>query len=184
MINSFGRRSFLCLLMAVVLAGCAAGVTRHTDAQKRQAYFKGGGKVARSVTVSLDKNAQEQLPDNITFDKDQFLATVKRLLDAKGLLAKTPDEKLPTIEIVVTDIRVRSNLSAILWGFMAGDDHIIGEVIARNPEGKELQRFQVSASYALGGLGGGQDNTRMGWLYETFAQEMANELTGTTPPSQ
>lgn len=184
MINFFGRRRILWLLMAVVLAGCAAGVTRHTDAEKRQAYFKGGGKVARSVTVTLDQNAQKQLPENITFDKDQLLATVKRLLDAKGLLAKTPDEKLPTIEIIVTDIRVRSDLSAILWGFMAGDDHIIGEVIARNPEGKELQRFTVSASYALGGWGGGQGSTRMGWLYETFAKEMANELTGTTPPSQ
>jgi hypothetical protein len=79
----------------------------------------------------------------------------------------------------VTDIRVRTNFSAVMWGFMAGDDHINGIVVARSPTGDELQRFEVSASYALGGLAGGQDEARMGWLYESFAEETLKELTGT-----
>jgi hypothetical protein len=126
----------------------------------------------------MSKNAEAELADNLKFDQARLLATIKRALSAKELLAKTPDPELPTIEIVVTDIRVRSSFSAVMFGFMAGDDHLNGEVIARDKSGRELQRFQVSASYAFGGLVGGQDGVRMDWLYETFAQETANELTG------
>lgn len=176
-----GKNLLSTVLLAVLVAGCASGVKRAEDSTKRQAYFAGGGKLAKDVTLSMSRNAQGQLSENLKFDQDKLLATVKRALGAKNLLAKTPDEKLPTIEVVVTDIRVRSNFSAVMWGFMAGDDHINGEVIARDAAGRELQRFEVSASYALGGLAGGQDEARMSWLYETFAQETVNELTGTTP---
>jgi hypothetical protein len=61
---------------------------------------------------------------------------------------------------------------------MAGDDHIYGDVIARDAAGKELQRFSVEASYALGGIAGGIEDTRMGWLYETFAKHTVEELKG------
>ena len=79
---------------------------------------------------------------------------------------------------MITDIRVRSNFSAVMFGFMAGSDRIVGDVIARDAAGKELQRFTVSASYALGGIAGGQDETRMGWLYESFTKEFIKEITG------
>lgn len=69
---------------------------------------------------------------------------VKQALESKDLLAKTPDPALPAIEVVITDIRVRSNFAAIMFGFMAG----------------------------------GQDDARMGWLYESFAKELVTELTG------
>lgn len=176
--NRNGKNLLFTLLLAALVAGCASGVKRAEDTAKRQAYFAGGGTLAKEVTLSMSKNAQTQLSDNLKFDQEKLLATVKRALGAKNLLAKTPDDKLPSIEIVVTDIRVRSNFSAVMWGFMAGDDHINGEVVARDAAGRELQRFEVSASYALGGLAGGQDETRMSWLYETFAQETVNELTG------
>ena len=65
-----------------------------------------------------------------------------------------------------------------MFGFMAGDDHIDGDVLVHAANGSELQRFSVSASYALGGLAGGQDSARMGWLYESFAERMMEELTG------
>jgi hypothetical protein len=65
---------------------------------------------------------------------------------------------------------------------MAGNDTVSGDVIARAADGKEIQRFLVSASYALGGLAGGQDEARMDWLYETFAQHTVDELTGAKKP--
>jgi hypothetical protein len=107
-----------------------------------------------------------------------MLATVRRTLEAKEILTTAPDPALPKIEIVVTSMRVRSNFSAIMFGFMAGDDHIKGDVIVRSPLGQAMQRFTVSASYALGGLAGGQDEARMGWLYESFAKRTLEELTG------
>jgi hypothetical protein len=164
--------------VVAVASGCASGVKRVDDSAKRAAFFAGGGRVAQDVTISLSKEAQTKLAENLKFDQQKLLATVRRALEAKNLLAKTPDASLPTIEIIVTDLRVRSNFSAVMWGFMAGNDSITGEVVARDPSGRELQRFAVSAAYALGGLAGGQDDARMGWLYETFAQHTIEELTG------
>jgi hypothetical protein len=169
------------VVLAVLLAGCSSAVTRHDDPARRAAYFSGGGKLAQNVSVSLDEKAQKSLADNPQFDLGRMLVTVKRTLDAKGLLAKTADASLPTIEVVVTSIRVRSSFSAVMFGFMAGSDSIGGMVIARDPAGKEVQRFEVSAQYALGGIGGGQGAARMDWLYQAFADEMFKELTGSAP---
>lgn len=169
------------VLLIVLLTGCASGIKRAEEAAKREAYFAGGGKLAREVTLALNDTARSRLADNPGFDQERLLGTVKRLLDAKGLLAKAPDASLPSIEIVITDIRVRSNFTAVMFGFMAGSDSVAGEVIARDATGKEVQRFEVSASYALGGIAGGQDSTRMDWLYQTFANEMMKELTGASP---
>src|SRR5690349_11562644 len=97
------------LLAAVVMTGCASGVKRSDDTSWQPAYFSAGGKTAQDVIVTLDKNAQAQLSDNLKFNSDRLLSTVKTALNAKNLLAKTPDSALPAIEIVLTDIRVRSN---------------------------------------------------------------------------
>jgi hypothetical protein len=57
----------------------------------------------------------------------------------------------PTIEINETDIRVRSNFSAVMRGVLAANDHMAGDVIARDSDGEELQHVEMSVSYALGG---------------------------------
>jgi hypothetical protein len=176
------NNQFIRLLLPTLLigffGGCASGVKHHDDPAKREAYFAKGGKIASEVSLSLSKEAQALLSDNLRFDQEKLLVTIKRALGAKNLLAKTPDPTLPRIEILVTDIRVRGNITAGLFGFMAGDDRVVGDVIALDPSGKELQRFSVSASYALGGIAGAQDETRLGWLYETFAQHTVEALTG------
>lgn len=177
-----GARLLAVLLVVVAqVAGCASGVKRADVADHRNAYFAGEGKRAGAITLSLSKQAQGQIADNLKFDQERLLATVRRALEAKGLLAKQPDGTLPAIEIVVTEVRVRSNFSAVMWGFLAGSDSVAGDVIVKDVGGKELQRFAVSASYALGGIAGGQDDARLGWLYETFAKHTVEELTGVKP---
>jgi hypothetical protein len=110
--------------------------------------------------VALTPEAQKQAADNLKFNHETLLATVRRALEGNDVLAKEADQSLPKIDIVVTDIRVRSAFSAVMFGFMAGDDHINGDVVVRSVNGAEVQRFSVGASYALGGLAGGQDETR------------------------
>ena len=174
---------WLSILVVVLLTACASGVQRRDDPDRRASYFSGGGQIAQEISISLGNEAKAKLSDNLSFDQEKLLGAVRRALDAKGLLAKTPDPKLPRIEIVITEVRARSTFSAVMFGFMAGDDRVAGEVIARAPDGKEIQRFSVSASYALGGLAGGQEEMRMNWLYETFAQHTVDELTGTKRPT-
>jgi len=172
-------------LVIVILAGCSAQVTPSSNPQTSTPVFSTSPaegttqfRQASKVNLVLSNAARDRLSENLKFDQNKLLDTVRRALNANELLASTDDPNLPSIDITVTDIRVRSNFSAVMFGFMAGSDRIVGDVVARSPSGRELQRFNVNVSYALGGLAGGQDATRMDWLYETFAQETANTLMG------
>lgn len=175
------KKLTLTVAAALALAGCASGVTRTPSAAVplQQASAPAYTQFA-SVTLSMTPDAKAKALDNLKFNPDQLLDHVRRALEAKSLIVAN-DAALPKVEIVVTSMRVRSNFSAVMWGFMAGADSIEGDIVPTNTGGKELDRFAVSASYALGGLAGGQDDARMGWLYEKFAQETVNELAKQQP---
>ena len=99
---------------------------------------------------------------------------IERNLEASGLIDAA---SLRMVKVVVTDIRVRSTFNAFMWGFMAGDDHIVGDVSIMDVKGEPQHTFKVSASYALGGFAG-MNETRMGWLYEEFAKLTLAEIKG------
>jgi hypothetical protein len=88
----------------------------------------------------------------------------------------------PTLDVVLTDVRVRGTFTAIFWGVLAGPDHIDGTVNLKAPDGHVISAFDVSATYGLGGTAGGQDEARVGWLTEKFSQLVMDELTGKAKP--
>jgi hypothetical protein len=126
-----------------------------------------------SLNLRLNDNAKKLLADNIKFNPDVLKNTMQRILTAKNLIAADSPYQ---IDVEITDIRVRSNFSAVMFGFLAGSDSLAGNVYVKEKNGRPLTRYEVSASYALGGIAGGQDDTRMGWLYEEFAKLAVNEL--------
>lgn len=157
----------------LALTGCAASV-KHTEIQNKQFVT---AQSTKQVRVSMNDEAKKKLEDNLKFDQNALLDHVKRAMTAQNLLNETL-ETAQTVDIVIKDIRVRSNFSAVMFGFMAGNDSVTGDVILRDAQGREVNRFEVSASYALGGLAGGQDNARMSWLYEKFAELAVQNLRG------
>lgn len=165
------------LLAAAAFTGCASSVTRDPTTQPSGFRLSSVNPVAE-VTVTLSPEAQEKLKDNLKFDPEELRKHVERALAGSALLDASQKGQLPVVEVMVTSIRVRSNFSAVMWGAMAGRDNIQGDVIVRDTAGKILDRFKVSASYALGGLAGGQDSARMGWMYEEFAKQAVQEMTG------
>lgn len=164
---------FAVLLSAVLLSACSSAVKRPEGAAPAQINqtMKYSG-----VNVSFSEEGKEMHRENLKFSPDDLSQNVLRALRSNNLIDPTSSNR---IEIVVKEIRVRSNFSAIMWGFMAGSDHITGDVNIKDRADKTLNSFEVSASYALGGLGGGQDDARMGWLYEKFAELTSKEITGT-----
>ncbi|RDE25272.1 DUF4410 domain-containing protein [Motiliproteus coralliicola] len=171
------KKILLIALSVSFMYGCSSGVKR---AQYDQAGTSAAVEVEKvsNVSVSLTAEAKEKVAENLKFDQHKLLSHVKRALDSRAMLLSQPDGVMPSLELQVKDFRVRSNLSAVMLGFMAGSDSITGDVVLKNPNGQELDRFEVSVSYALGGIGGGQDDARMGWLYEKFAEETLKELRG------
>ena len=172
------KKTFIWVLPVVMLglAGCSSNVKRNVveGAAPISTMNSQPQKVA-SVQVKLSAAAQAQLADNLKFDTSRFRDTLQRGLTAKNLVT---DNSQQDLVVEITDIRVRSTFSAVMWGFMAGNDHVVGTVSVVDKAGKVLQSFEVSASYALGGVMGG-DESRMSWLYEKFTEHVLKELSGT-----
>lgn len=168
-----------------ILTACASGVSRQAKSADPVGATAVSG-VAQSkvtqenplteITISLTSEASQKLGDNLKFNQNELLDHVKRALEANKLYVAKAVKPGMTMEVVITDIRVRSNFSAIMFGFMAGNDAVKGDIVIKNPKGQEVDRFEVSASYALGGIAGGVDSARMSWLYENFALETLNEI--------
>jgi len=170
------KKLFSIFAAALFLAGCASGV-KHEPSQTAANVSLSANNQVDSVSLSMTDDAKKKVADNLKFNPDELLNHVKRALEANSLINSYADMHRPDLEIQVKDIRVRSNFSAVMWGFLAGADSVVADIILKDSAGTELDRFEVSASYALGGLGGGQDDARMGWLYEKFAEETVKELT-------
>jgi Domain of unknown function (DUF4410) len=175
----FSRTSTLFVVALVAaLAGCASGVTRldaPVGSTATTASTSAPGKTVKSVSLWLNDDAKKLLADNLKFNADTLKSTVERALSAQSAMKPDATQQL---DIEITSFRVRSNFSAVMFGFMAGNDNVEGVVTLKDGDGKVLKRGKVSASYALGGIGGGQDDARMGWLYEEFAKHAAAEVVG------
>jgi hypothetical protein len=160
------------LALAAVVGGCASGVSRGPGMTAPNVQITSASPLS-SVTLTFTEDAKQKASENLKFNADELLSHVRRALDANSLLKASADEPRPTLEVRVKDVRVRSNFTAIMF---AGADLITADLIVKSATGQELDRFEVSTSYALGGLAGGQDSARMGWLYEKFAEETLKEL--------
>lgn len=161
---------FSLALVCVLTTACASSVQRRQDTI---VYLYGGEKFSK-VDLTVDPTATKDPEDLVRFDNKKFQETIERNLEANGLIDKA---SLSMVKVVITDIRFRSTFNAFMWGFMAGDDHIVGDVSLIGDNGETRYTFKVSASYALGGFAG-MNETRMGWLFEEFSKLTLAEIKG------
>lgn len=159
----------LALVTLLALSACASNVTR-TDAP---GAIREPVRALRVFDVTMSPSSKTPLADNIKFDLEALRVMIQRTLETKSLIAADGDFEM---SVVIDDIRVRSTFNAVMWGFMAGDDHLNGTVTLSRREGNPVGSFSVKTSWALGGLAGGQDSARMNWLYEEFAKKLTQEL--------
>jgi hypothetical protein len=165
------------LMLAMVLSACASGVTRmEASASPTAAAATKIDPSVKTINLWLNENAKKLVADNLKFNPDTLKNTVERALQAQNMVKADAGQSM---DIEVTSFRVRSNFSAVMFGFMAGNDNVEGIVSIKDAEGKVIKKGKISAAYALGGFAGGQDEARMGWLYEEFAKHTVAELSAT-----
>jgi hypothetical protein len=164
-----GWRIALAGVALALLAGCAGTIKQDTRVQGDVSRIEG----VAVVVARMSPDAVKQQADNPQFNRDELASYLRRRLESKGLVAPSANHK---VDIVVTDIRVRSGVAAIMLGFLAGDDHVNGVVRVMDANGMPLRSFEVKATYSFGGLGGGQDTVRMTWLYDKFSEMASAEL--------
>ena len=80
------------------------------------------------------------------------------------------------LTVTIDGLRVRCTFDAIMLGFMVGTEQLNRTATLTRLDGRPVGDFKVSTSYGLGGFGGGQDSSRLAWLYEEFAKMLTQEL--------
>ena len=166
--------SFLLLIgFLLVLPACVSSVDRLENA----APYSYNGEKYQKVVLTIREDATDDLDDIVRFDQDELVRMIEKNMEVKGLIAANSTKIL---KVEITDVRVRSTFNAFMWGFMAGNDHIEGDISLNGENPPPLHIFHVSASYALGGFMGFKE-TRMGWLYEEFAELTLQEILGEKP---
>lgn len=161
-----------CIFFALLLTACASSVTKLGADNSTTVNVAPNINVVR---VQLSDNAKKLVADNTAFNQEALQATVERILKARNFLQANSSQSL---DIEITNFRTRSTFTAVMFGFMAGNDNVEGVVSIRDASGTVLKKTQVTASYALGGIGGGQNESRMSWLYEEFAKHVVAEVAG------
>ena len=163
-------QSLVIPVLLCFIGGCASQVVEPDAATTSRPVVK----ALESFSVELSPKAREQFADNDRFNPKALETTLDRTFRSKGLIAPDGDFRL---KVVVSDIRVRGTFNAVMWGFIAGDDHLNGDNILFRKEVEDpIYQFKVKTSYALGGAVGGNDSVRMDWLYEEFAKKIADKL--------
>jgi hypothetical protein len=160
------------LVAVALVSGCASGVKR-SDGQKAGSFQPSAEFPIGKINVAVTDEARNKLKNNFKFNQDQLRNSIQEALTNNQLFKA---DSGMTLDVLVTRIRVRSTFSAVMWGAMAGNDAVEGEVSVKDASGKPLDKFSVNASYALGGFAGGQDSMRTGWLYEAFAKEVLGQF--------
>lgn len=180
-------RLTLVLVFSAFIFGCASTVNRggtnikETSTVKEEVVQVIKFSPLKSLTVTLNSDAQAKLPDNINFSRDKLFSQINQLLTASQYLQTQNNNSSLKLDVVITNLRVRSGMSAIMLGFLAGADSITGQVYVKDGE-KVLDNFEVDISYAFGGVMGDTD-TRMNWMYESFSNKILEELKKVMPKS-
>ena len=156
--------------VSLLVAGCSSSVERIHDSKS----YRYDGQKFNKVELTIRDDATYDLDDIVRFDGNELRGMIERNLEVNRL---RDSNSTNIIKVEITDVRVRSTFNAFMWGFMAGDDHIEGDILLLGENAAPFHVFHVSASYALGGMMGFKE-TRMSWLYEEFSKLIFQEILG------
>lgn len=162
--------TFLIFALLFFVAGCTtSAVERINDST----VYRYDGQKFNKVELIIRKDATDDLGDIIRFDQDELRNMIEHILDVKGL----KDVNSPNIiKVEINDVRVRSDSDALKWGFMAGDDHIEGDILLLGENAVPFHAFHVATSTYDGGGVLGFGEIRMSWLYEEFSKLTLQEI--------
>jgi hypothetical protein len=127
-----------------------------------------------NIVVTYSEDARKKLSDNSAFNDKDFKLQMQKTLSAAKLISDNVNPKQPTLNVEVTNIRVRSIANRMMLGFLSGADYVMGNVTVKDVSGKILDAFQISTdhyeSYTVG------TTNVLSWIYETFADDVRKEL--------
>jgi outer membrane murein-binding lipoprotein Lpp len=170
------RRKTILIILSLVttlsLSACSSSVKRNNSNSSINSSLRSE---VNEVTINFTDEVKTKIKNINSFNIIKFNEGIIEKLDSSGLLNASSQK---TLEIEIDSIRIRSAFSAVMFGFMAGADHISGNIIIKNKSQHVIGEYEISASYALGGLAGGQNETRINWMSNRFSELTAETLSG------
>ncbi|OUS30228.1 hypothetical protein A9Q99_07075 [Gammaproteobacteria bacterium 45_16_T64] len=163
-------KSIVFLFIFAIISGCSS----HVALSKKSSGYQYKGEKYGAVNLTYASEISQDASKMTRLDQMNLENAIKRALQSNSLFDKNSTE---VVEVEIQNIRIRNAFLAIMFGFMSGSDSIDGSVILKKND-KELADFNVSANYALGGFAGGQNDARLGWLSEKFAELTSNTIIG------
>ncbi|EQA47287.1 hypothetical protein LEP1GSC050_0539 [Leptospira broomii serovar Hurstbridge str. 5399] len=160
----------LIVFLAALAWNCSSSATREVPNTK--VNYK-SAKFNETVNLSFEEAADKEIKEGNYFKSEEFLNYFKQELSNKGVLLAKAKE---TIEIKITEARIRSLGVAIWLGTFAGPDRIKGDVTVKNSKGEVIDTIKISVAYALGGFVGGQNKNRIGYLYSEFTKLLIEQF--------
>lgn len=160
------RYSFAALVCFVAF-GCTSATVKQS-----------GGSVARGIrvsTVSVTPDISIR-PSELSWMRenaleDSLTAAIRQRLTATGKLEPAG----ATLEVKIMSMRLRSTTTAVLWGVLAGSDHLRTQVRVVN-NGTALKTFTAEASRTSGAMAGAGSGGRIEGMCEELAFALVQQL--------
>ncbi len=103
--------------------------------------------------------------------EDSLTAAIRQRLTATGKLEPAG----ATLEVKIISMRLRSTTTAVLWGVLAGPDHLRAQVTVSN-NGAVLKTFIAEANRTSGAMAGAGSGGRIEGMCEELAYSLIQQL--------
>lgn len=167
-------KSFFFVVLSTVLLGFLSGCAGTANLKEQHSGYTYSGEKYGKVTVSQSEKVLEDVRKGMRLDEMALDKKIIAQLKSRGVYDESSQD---SVVILINSIYIRNAFNAIMFGVMSGVDNIDGTVTLLK-ENTELAKFDVNAAYALGGLGGGQNEVRLTWLSDKFAEQTADMILG------
>ncbi len=171
--RQFGTIALCCVLM-LAASGCQTTVTMDPSARSQVSE----NRPVTEIRIRVASDAQEKFRREAKgFDADALAAVVRHALESKKLFTDAGHPDGFNAEIVVTNLRFRSAVSAAILGALAGTDEIAADVrIVPNGRDGRAFEFTLVSSHGGGGYVQSSMDARLEWMYGSFADKFLETL--------
>ena len=157
--------------LAAVTSGCAS-----REGSTEPAAVVSGSPVASIavVTVEIDSGVGE---DRVARFNEESGATVlrKAVEDKLSVAGRISHQGGPTMELFVTEFRLRSTSASLWLGSLAGNDNIKVRVAIRDA-GRVIKTYEATSSTLLGGMIMPAADVRLSRICNGVAEDIVNRL--------
>lgn len=165
------KRNIFVVLVMLFLSACAA----HVQMADNSASYAYAGEKYGKINIVLADQISTDASKAERARQLNLESAIQSALRAQGLYDETSAN---AVNVSINTLHIRNAFNAIMWGALSGTDNMDGTVKLVNDSNVEKASFDITASYGAGGFSGGQNDVRLGWLSNKFAELTANTIKG------